>query len=162
MSIDSWLPPLADISLWDSDIEQLIENLYQIYKCDFIVNPPTFRNCCVQRKRYPETEGKDTTFWHIISEGQEPSRTLSKKRCAHLTWVKPIIINEKQPAVKVWPTVRHGETRFNLLLDEKDFLVVLAKRKGYYIIWTAYPLYKHHKRKLLKEYEQYKKTEDAP
>jgi hypothetical protein len=40
--------------------------------------------------------------------------------------------------------------------------VVLAKRKGYILFWTAYLISKEHrKKKLIKEYEEYKKAGDA-
>lgn len=162
MSINDWLPPPADISLWEEDIETLIEQLYLIYEGDFIHNPPSFRNAPVQRKKYPLTDGKDTTFWHIITQGQEPNRKAIPERCQCLPWIKPVILNESTNDVKVWPVKRGQETRYNLFLEEKNFLVVLAQRKEYFIIWTAYPVYKHTKKKLLKQFSEYKTTEVAP
>ena len=161
MSINDWLPEPADVSLWEEDLEALIENLYSIYECDFIQRPPSFRCVPVQRKKYPLTDGKDTTFWHIISQGTEPERQLVPERCRCLPWIKPIILNETADEVKVWPVKRNQETRYNLFLQDKYFLVVLAERKGYYIIWTAYPVYAHTKRKLLKQYIENTKTEVA-
>jgi len=41
--------------------------------------------------------------------------------------------------------------------------VILAKRKKYVLPWTAYLVTKpHQKKKLLKEYEAYKKANAAP
>lgn len=161
MKNSEWLPKPADLSLWEEDFDSLIENLYQIYTNDFIQYPPTFRSAPVGRKRYPLLDNKDTTFWHIISQGEEPQREVIKERCRCLPWIKPVILNEKEDIIKVWPVKRKQEIRYNLLLENENFLVVLAKRNHYYIIWTAYPVYKHTKIKLLKRYHEYKKTEVA-
>jgi hypothetical protein len=65
--------------------------------------------------------------------------------------------------VKVWENERRGETRVCLWLECCDFLVILARRKGYTMLWTAYPVvHPHQRRKLQKEYEAYKKADAAP
>jgi hypothetical protein len=61
--------------------------------------------------------------------------------------------------LKIWENIRDGEKRVCIWLsfDIEDYLVVLAKRTGYLLFWTAYPLtYESTKRKLQKEYEAYK------
>lgn len=52
---------------------------------------------------------------------------------------------------------RHNERRILLWFEEYEYLVVLAERNGYCLLWTAYPVTRDHgKRKLLKEYTLYK------
>ena len=49
-----------------------------------------------------------------------------------------------------------------LWLKEKEYLVILRKRKHYVLLWTAYPVTTEHvKSKLQKEHDAYKKTGDV-
>jgi hypothetical protein len=43
-------------------------------------------------------------------------------------------------------------------VEEAEYLVVLAERKGYVLLWTAFPVTEpHRKRKLQQEYEASRK-----
>ena len=47
-------------------------------------------------------------------------------------------------------------------MEEAEYLVVLAQRKGYILLWTAYMVTEpHRKRKLEKEFQKYQKTNAA-
>ena len=62
--------------------------------------------------------------------------------------------SEKNPMLQ-----RIYGTAFYKKEELKDYLVILARRRGYILLWTAYPIkYDNMKRKLLKEYEQCKKN----
>ena len=58
---------------------------------------------------------------------------------------------------------RKGEKRICIWFEDVEYLVVLALRKGYILLWTAYPVMRpHRKRKLQKEYAAYTKANVAP
>jgi hypothetical protein len=58
--------------------------------------------------------------------------------------------------VKIWENERSGETRTCLWFEDAEYFVVLANRKGYILLWTAYPISrKHEKAKKRQEYENY-------
>jgi len=55
--------------------------------------------------------------------------------------------------LKVWRNDRYGEERLCLWFEDEEYLVVLARRSGYLLLWTAYPVTEpHRKRKLQKEF----------
>jgi hypothetical protein len=115
-------------------------------------------------KRYPlADDGKEVTFWHIISEGKtEDNRLPDLRRCERIRWPRPIIEHSEYPKIKLWENERRGEKRICIWFEEVEYLVVLAKRKDYILFWTAYPVLRdHRKKKLNKEYEEYLKAGDA-
>ncbi|MBM4288134.1 MAG: hypothetical protein FJ135_08310 [Deltaproteobacteria bacterium] len=156
MSAPEWLPPLFKFK---GDFAAYLEAIYELFKADFVDTKPTFRGRTLRLKRHPMSEGKEATFWHFIQEGPvEPDRLPDLKRCERIRWPRPIIDNSEDASLKVWPNTRKGETRILLWLEEEEYLVVLAERKGYLLPWTAYMVDKpHRKRKLLKEFEDWKK-----
>jgi hypothetical protein len=110
-------------------------------------------------KRHPVEKGKEATFWHLISEGKsEKDRLPDLRRCERIRWPRPIIEHYDQPAIKFWVNERKGEKRLCLWIEGEEYLVVLAKRRGYVILWTAYLVTgTRRKMKLEKEYQTYKK-----
>jgi hypothetical protein len=66
-------------------------------------------------------------------------------------------------AIKVWENKKQGERRICLWLEDKEYLVVLAERRGYTLLWTAYPVTEaHRQKKLRREYEDYKRLMPPP
>ena len=52
-----------------------------------------------------------------------------------------------------WENVRRSDRRVCLWVPAADYLVVLAKRSAYTLLWTAYPVDREHtRRKLRAEY----------
>ena len=75
----------------------------------------------------------------------------------------PVIEHSLQEVCKVWEQEINGEPRIHIWLECADFMVVLAGRKGYYLLWTAFPILEdHQRRKFQKRYESYKKADAAP
>jgi len=156
-----WLPDLVRLVDYNGNWEKYLEAIYEFFRQDFVENRPSFRGVRLSLKRHPVIQGKEATFWHLVSEGKyEPDRLPDLRRCERIKWPRPIIeAGEQEPTLKVWENERDGETRICLWfsLEDEDYLVVLAKRNNYLLMWTAYPLtYPNTKRKLQKEYEAYK------
>ena len=109
-------------------------------------------------------QGKEATFWHFISEGTaENDRLPDLRRCQRIRWPRPIIEKADVHQLKVWENKRRREARICIWFEEGEYFVILAKRKKYVLPWTAYLVTKpHQKKKLLKEYEAYKKANAAP
>jgi hypothetical protein len=162
MKID-WLPELVTLEEYGGNWENYLEVLYSLFKDDFINNQPSFRGVVLGLKRYPLIKDKEATFWHIISEGaEEIERLPDLRRCERIRWPKPVIKNCADIHIKLWENERKGEKRVCLWLEEEEYLVVLAERKEFYLLWTAYLVKEgHQKRKLEKEYCEWKKAEAA-
>ncbi len=158
-----WLPELVLFADYDGEWEPYLEALYSCFRKDFIETKPFFIGQRIGLKRYPLERGKEATFWHLISEGfNETERLPDFKRCERIRWPSPIIEHADENVIKVWRNKRRSEKRILLWLEKLEYLVVLAERKGYILPWTAYIVKEEHKkRKLLKEYETYKKADAA-
>ena len=147
------------MSDYRGNFESYIEAVYSYFKADFVETAAYFEGQRISFKRYPEFRGKETTFWHITSEGEiEEERTPDLRRCERIRWIKPIIENATNSEIKVWENQRGKDKRVCLWLDSEDYLVVLAKRSNYTLLWTAYLTDRNHtRRKLEEEYQAYKK-----
>ncbi|QJB42956.1 hypothetical protein [Dolichospermum flos-aquae] len=158
-----WLPPLVLLNDYGGNSEAYLEAVYTIFKGDFIDSKPSFKGIRFGLKRYPLLQDKEATFWHITSEGsQETERIPDFRRCERIRWLRPIIENSEDPAIKVWENDRKGNKRICLWLDSEDYLVILDKRDRYVLLWTAYLVTQpHRQRKLQKEYEAYKMADAA-
>lgn len=156
-----WLPELViNPGRW----EHYLRLLYSFYEKDFIKEKPAFRGLKLGIKRHPEIDGKDATFWHIISEKDKNGhRYPDFRRCERIRWPKPIVEHEHESDIKVWENNRNNETRICVWFERQEYLVVLADRGSYILFWTAYPVTRTHtKRKLEKEYQSYIKRLAPP
>ena len=161
--IPEWLPELTLMSDFDNNWDKYIDAIYRCFKRDFIYNKPIYRGLRISLKRYPIKLGKEATFWHLISSGfDEKSRACEIRRCERILWPRSIIENSEMAEVKCWENIRKGERRILLWLEAAEYLVVLAKRKGHILLWTAYLVTEDHRKdKLRKEYKLYKKASAA-
>lgn len=158
-----WLPPLSPLEDYGGDWESYVEALYAFFKKDFVENTVLYKGNKIVLKRHPVVKGKEATFWHLISEGNiEETRSPNLRRCERIRWVKALIDHCEELGIKVWENERKNEKRVCIWYEEVDYLVVLAKRKGYTVLWTAYLVTKKHtKEKMRKEYEAYKNADAA-
>lgn len=154
----AWLPELLPFTLYNGDWEQYLEALYECFKKDFIRSKPIFNGIKLALKKHPLSKNKEATFWHIISEGKiENERTPCMRRCERIKWPKPVIENSQELFIKVWQEPKNGEDRIHLWFESEAYLVVLAKRKDYILLWTAYVVeQKHQREKLNKRWINYK------
>lgn len=155
MPLPSWLPGLVLLENYNGDWNQYLNSIYEIFKSDFINSTCKYRGIIVAIKKHPKINNKEATFWHLISSGEiENDRIPDLRRCERIRWPKPIIEKVPDKEIKVWQNKRGGETRLCIWLENAEYLVVLAERKNYLLLWTAYTVTQsHRKKKLLKEYE---------
>lgn len=152
-----WLPDLVLFEDYKGNWDEYLRVLYSYFVNDFIKSKPNFQGIKLALKKHPIIEGKEATFWHIISEGyKEEDRTPDLRRCERIRWPSPIIGHSEDEYIKLWKNKRNNENRICLWIEQEEYLVVLAERKGYILLWTSYMVVQHHrKRKLQKEYETY-------
>ena len=155
-----WLPPLVLFSDYNGNWERYLEAIYACFKHDFIDSSPVFQGRRLGLKRHPMTHGKEATFWHMTSEGtDEDDRTPDFRRCERIRWPKPVIENNQDPKVKCWVSIKRNEDRIHIWLEDEDYVVVLADRRGFLLPWTAFLITREHTRnKLRKEYHNYRKA----
>lgn len=155
MAIPEWLPSLVLLDNSGGNWEKYLEVIYSYFKTDFLDSQSNYRGINIAIKRYPMLDKKEAIFWHLIQEGKiEKERIPDLRRCERIRWPKPIIEKVPETLIKVWQNKRGSETRLCLWLEDAEYLVILAERKSYLLLWTAYPVTeKHRKRKLQKEFE---------
>ena len=155
-----WLPSLVLLGDYGGNWDAYLDAIYAWFKQDFIDNKPTFRGRRLGLKRHPLVHGKEATFWHMTSEGSDESNRIPDlRRCERIRWPKPVIEHADDRKIKCWVSVKRNENRIHIWLEELDYVVVLADRKGYILPWTAFLVTREHTRaKLRKEYEAYLKS----
>lgn len=95
----------------------------------------------------------------ITQEGEdEDNREFSINRTECIPFPRPMIDNINHPYLKVWSNVRGGRERVLIYHEQESYLVIIEKRDTFALFWTAYPVTY---RKLMKEYEAYKKARTA-
>lgn len=152
-ALPNWLPPLVELSSYGGDWNRYEAAVYEFFRADFITSVPQFRGKRVGLKRHPVIQGKEATYWHCISEGKfEADRLPDMRRCERIRWPRPCIEHETE--LKVWTEERNGEDRIHLWLEAEGYLVVLAVRNGYVILWTTFFVkHEHERRKFTRRYE---------
>ncbi|MBE0483359.1 MAG: hypothetical protein IBX52_07640 [Bacterioplanes sp.] len=153
----NWLPELEFFASYDGDWEKYLHALYAIFHADFVASKPSYQGVRLGLKRHPMIQGKEATFWHIISTGDnEEDRVPDFRRCERIRWPKPLIENVPNDDIKVWTERRNSEDRIHLWLESEGYLLVLNKRRDY-LLWTAFYVEKQHQRdKYKKRWERYK------
>jgi hypothetical protein len=151
------LPPLVLLEECEGNWHQYLETIYQIFCQDFVYSKPNFEGKRFALKRHPVIMGKEATFWHIISEGKvEDERLPDLRRCERIRWPRPMIEAFRSSHIRWWKNKRKEEERIVIALDDFSYVVVLADRGDYVLLWTAYCVEQEHRRqKLRREYEAF-------
>lgn len=156
------LPSLVSLSDFKGDWNAYEEALYEIFMADLVKAGLHFGTVRVTCKRHDEHAGRWFTFWHLIQEGEiEDDRTPDLRRCERLRWVRWVIENASTHSeIDVWENVR-GTNRNILLWFREEYLVVLAERRDYLLLKTAYCTNQSGRvRKLRKERDHFHNKQD--
>jgi len=159
-----WLPPLVLLGECDRNWDRYIEVVFGWFHKDFVASRPSFENRRVAHKKDPMQRGKEAAFWHLVSEGDvEELRTLDLRRCERIRWPRPMIEAVANGGrVKCWKNTRGKDQRAVIALEDFSYVVVLADRGKYVLLWTAYCVEKNHRRrKLEKEFKAYAKSHNG-
>src|SRR5574344_485125 len=104
----SWLPELIKYdskTSWDD----YIESIYRHFKREFIDSKPIFKGETLALKKHPGRNGKEATFYHITTEGEdEDAREFDPLRCERARWPKAII-EDDYVGLKIWENTRYNK-----------------------------------------------------
>jgi len=154
--VSEWLPQLEKLSDYGGIWERYVNALYGVFERDFVHSAPLFEGRTVRLKRHPMHDGKEATFWHLISEGEvEADRVPDLRRCERMGWPCAMIQAVGTDKVVFWRNKRKGERRIVISLPDFSYIVVLAERNGYVVLWTAYCVEQEHRRKKLESEYQF-------
>lgn len=149
---------LPELFPFHGDWNTYVEQLYEIYLDEIVYSGVTFRGWPVKSRYEPPTYGKGYGFWHVISDGpMEADRLPDLRRCERIRWVSWIIrMADSDDRIKWWENKRGNSTHAVLWLESHEFTVILAKRRNYYLLKTAYNVTAPHRKKSFrKEYERF-------
>lgn len=65
------LPDLILLEHYGGNFNNFLNAAYELFKADFINKKPIFRGIRLGLKKHPIYEGKEATFWHLTSEGDD-------------------------------------------------------------------------------------------
>lgn len=152
----AWLPPLVCLPDFGGDWYRYIDAVYGFFQQDFLGSTPYLqgRRCAIRRG--PVYDGKEASFWHLVSEGKiEDDRTPDLRRCERIRWPRPIIEAVRSGRVRCWRSDRKGDDRIVLALEDFSYVVILSDCRTYVLLLTAYPIERVHRReKFRKEYDR--------
>ena len=98
-----------------------------------------FRCEAVNCRRHNEVAGRWASYWHLVQEGRvEEDRTPDLRRCERLRWVPWVIQSAvAHPEIDEWQNIRGTEVN-TLLWYREEYLVILGRRNGYWLLRSAY------------------------
>jgi hypothetical protein len=139
MSAPALLPFGGDWKTYETE-------LYAIFIAEIAQGGLTFRGERVACRRLPETAGKWAAFWHLIQQGKiEEDRLPDLRRCERLRWVKYVIEAWNTDGdIQWWENKRASETNA-LLWYREEYLVILSRRDGYWLLKSAYETHQAHR-----------------
>lgn len=140
------LPPLMLLGDDNGDWKRYIDRVYARFREDLIDSPPVCGRKRWALKRYPLIDGREATFWHLSSEGnQESERLPDLRRMERIGWIKPIVAAAGSDDVLCWEQQRDGERRVAVGLPDLSYVVIVADRGSYVLPWTAYQVTHAHR-----------------
>lgn len=156
-------PSLIYFEEYNGNFQNYFQAVYKIFESDFIRSKPNYENKDVIVRKYPLVDGIHKTFYHITHQGEdENNRTPDFRRMERMRFPKFIIDNNEHQEILIWKNTRGRDERIVLFNEEVNYIVVLAERSDSFLFITAYYIEtEHRKRKLMQEYEAYKKAKTA-
>lgn len=151
------LPELVQLEAYNGNWTAYVDAVYKYYLLDLVNSGLTFQGLPVRCQFRPPTQGKHYGFWHVISTGnREEERTPDLSRCERIRWIAWVIRHaDISPHVTWWENRRWGSIHVVLFFEEQNYIVVLAKRTGYFLLKTAYCAEPHRIKSLEKEREMW-------
>lgn len=138
------VPP--DLIPFTGDWASYENDIYEVFLESFVRPQILFDGIPVKATYRPETRGKHFSFWHVISEAPHPGnrneedRIPDLSRCERIRWIAWAIEQccIENSGVTWWHNKRGRDTHVVIWAEPWDFAVVLAKRRDYYVLKTAY------------------------
>ena len=132
-------PDLLPFNAFGGDWAAYESELHRIFVEEIARGGLLFQDLRVGCRRHPEAHGRWASFWHLVQEGRvEDDRLPDLRRCERLRWVRWVIENgAAHPEIDEWQNTRGTEAN-TLLWYREEYLVVLGRREGYWLLRTAY------------------------
>lgn len=149
------LPPILEFDSYGNNWDKYLEALYRTYLDEVVNAGITFEDLPLRVQFHPMTDGKGFGFWHLISEGKdENERTPDLRRCERIRWIPWVLRNVEGKEVVCWENKRKQSIHIVIWFRRENYAVILAKRKGYVLLKTAYIVKPHRAKIFEKEWQK--------
>lgn len=156
------LPSRLEWSMFRGDAHRYKEALYLVFKRDFLTGNLQFRGKNVDIIHEKFFEGKERSFWHIISEGDaDAERELNTDRCASISWARPLIEDDGNcDKYRIWVKWhdKSKRDRYYIWCTEVNYMVILEDRDTHFKLITAYNVLEYKVKSYEKEYKKFIQT----
>lgn len=134
------IPDLLMLSHHNGDVEIYLEAVYQVYLSEIVNGRLSFLGLPIRCQYKPAYNNKHFGFWHLVSTGKnEEDRIVDFRRCERVGWISFVLQNAYDYSnIHCWENERFGNTHIVLWMHRSQFLVILARRKDYLVLKTAY------------------------
>ena len=161
----NWLPELVCLESCGGNARAYLDRIYDCFLDDFVRQRTYFKALPVVVRREPVHQGKMGAFWHLISNEDSQHVPDTLERHKRIKWPSAIIKHCDDQLIQIWENKNHKaghhgrRTRTKLWYNE-EYLVVLERSGGKMFLITGFTTdAPHTRRKLRREYEEYKKAE---
>lgn len=165
-----WLPDIVECKNFN-EWNKYLEEIYEIFKKDFVENRPNFEGKIVNYRTAPKDGKYEHAFIHLthkdeLHNSNNPNdRIPDPRRAERLSWNRAIIENFKCDEncddcnkVLYFEEYYKNNIRAYLLFKDVNFIVIIEKREKYNLLITGYYIeYDNMMEKYIKKYERYKK-----
>jgi len=139
VSLPDWLPALVRLEDYGGDWRIYEAALYEAFCADFANSQPSIAGQRVAWRRHPMVNGRENTFWHLISRGhEEAGRVRDERRCERIRWPRFLIDLYPDPRLRSWRYRRGRGWNLVIALEDFSYAVVLGIRRDYMLLITAY------------------------
>ena len=93
------VPALIFLEDYNGDWTNYLDAIYRAFQLDWGpgTRPKEVFGLRLGLKRFPESQGKSATFWHLIQSGDDEShRTPDLRRCERIKWPRAVTDNLKE------------------------------------------------------------------
>lgn len=149
-----WCPALLLFEDYGGDWPAYEEALYGAYVADFRERECRWRGVKVTVAWNPPYKNKDSTFWHVTSEGDSNGdRIPDLRRCERIRWIRALVEVDSS-AVRTWVQSRKNGKTLVIALPDFSFLVFMRMHPDRLHLVTAYHVESDWRRdKYRREYE---------
>lgn len=157
-------PLLVKSSQYNGDWRRYYDALYEYFCQDFIEDSPFFGKCEVTITGTAIEDGKEKTFWHIVTtrvklkrytNQSEQDRIPDYKRAERIRWIKEIIENYEDPSIRTFKEVEPNRHIYYLWYKD-EFIVILGRGLNYakFYLVTAFYVNEWDKKRYEKKYKE--------
>ncbi len=133
------LPPLLLLQNFGGNWEAYKQALYQIF-LDTIVDKLSFLGLPISCRYFQPIGDMHRSFWHMITEGDldDEKRIPDLRRCERISWVPHLINHSDHSEILCWENKRKANINTVLWLPPESYMIILSKRRDYYLLTTCY------------------------